>query len=113
MTTLRAVRAAALALPGATEQDHHGIPSFRVTGKVFATVPDDAHVRVMVDEPEVLAAIATDPVSCAPLHWGARLAGVVVTLRTARLGLVAGLLEESWARRAPATLRREHGAADR
>jgi hypothetical protein len=31
-------RAMALALPGATEQDHHGRPSFRVQGKIFATL---------------------------------------------------------------------------
>jgi hypothetical protein len=31
-------RALALALPGAVEQDHHGSPSFRVGGKIFATL---------------------------------------------------------------------------
>ena len=40
MTTLRRARQLALALPEATEQDHHGMASFRVRGKIFATVPD-------------------------------------------------------------------------
>jgi len=31
-------RALALSLPEAVEQDHHGRPSFRVDGKIFATL---------------------------------------------------------------------------
>jgi hypothetical protein len=50
MIAIRDVRALALSLPEACEQDHHGIPSFRVRGKIFATVPDGEHVRVMADE---------------------------------------------------------------
>jgi hypothetical protein len=30
----------ALSLPEAVEQDHHGRPSFRVAGKIFATLWD-------------------------------------------------------------------------
>jgi hypothetical protein len=44
--------------PGVTEEDHHGIASFRVGGKIFATVPDVDHIRVMVDEDEIRAAVA-------------------------------------------------------
>ena len=51
----------ALSLPEAAQQDHHGIPSFRVRGKIFATVPDDDHLRVMVDEGEIRAAAAENP----------------------------------------------------
>ncbi|MDQ1368923.1 MAG: hypothetical protein QOF20_1276, partial [Acidimicrobiaceae bacterium] len=50
MTTLDEARAVALALPEVATQDHHGIDSFRVRGKIFASVPDDDHIRVMVDE---------------------------------------------------------------
>ncbi|HEV3460901.1 MAG TPA: MmcQ/YjbR family DNA-binding protein [Candidatus Dormibacteraeota bacterium] len=38
MTTVRQLRRIALWLPEATEQDHHGRPSFRVRGKIFATL---------------------------------------------------------------------------
>ena len=31
-------RALALSLPEAVEQDHHGRPSFRVGGRIFATL---------------------------------------------------------------------------
>ena len=49
MLTLAEARRLALSFAEVTEEDHHGIPSFRVLGKIFATVPDDAHVRVMLD----------------------------------------------------------------
>jgi len=42
---LAQARSLALSLPEATEQDHHGMPSFRVRGKIYATVPDDEHIR--------------------------------------------------------------------
>jgi hypothetical protein len=38
--TIGEARAQALGLAEAAEQDHHGIPSWRVRGKIFATVPD-------------------------------------------------------------------------
>jgi hypothetical protein len=50
LADLEQLRRVALALPEATEQDHHGMASFRVTGKIFATVPDEQHVRLMVAE---------------------------------------------------------------
>lgn len=101
---MRAVRAAALALPEVVEAPHHELSSFRVRGRIFATVPDDAHVRIMLDEPDVLAAIAEAPASCERLWWGSRLAGVVMTIRTARIEVVRGLLAVAWLRRAPAAL---------
>jgi hypothetical protein len=103
---MRSVRAMALALPEATEQDHHGMASFRVRGKIFATVPDTAHVRLMVDEPEVRAACAEAPASCEPLLWGTRLAGVAVEVRTVPAALLRELVVEAWRRKAPPALAR-------
>jgi hypothetical protein len=40
MLTLSEARRLALSFAEVTEEDHHGIPSFRVRGKIFATVPD-------------------------------------------------------------------------
>ena len=56
MVSVEQARALALSLPGATEQDHHGRPSFRVAGKMFATLWDDSHMNVMLDEPGILTA---------------------------------------------------------
>jgi hypothetical protein len=106
MTTMRSVRSMALSLPESTEEDHHGMASFRVRGRIFATVPDPAHLRVMVDEAEVHAACAEASASCEPLYWGRRLAGVVVEVRTVPTPLLRELLAEAWRRKAPPALAR-------
>jgi hypothetical protein len=43
-------RTIALALPEVVEADHHGRPSFRVRGKIFATLWDHDRMNVMLDE---------------------------------------------------------------
>ena len=95
------VRTYALSLPETEEQIHHGIPSFRIRGKIFATVPDADHVRVMAGEAEILAAVAEDSDSCEKFYWGNRLACVVVDVRTVMPDLLHSLLTEAWLRRAP------------
>jgi hypothetical protein len=106
VVTLAKARQMALALPESTEQDHHGMNSFRVGNKIFATVPDGHHIRVMVDEPEILAAVAECPSSCEALYWGKRLACVVVNLRKARIDMLGELLTEAWLRKSPKSLAR-------
>lgn len=104
MTTLEAARELALSLPEVSEEDHHGMDSWRVRGKIFATVPDQDHIRVMVEEPEVHAAVEENPSCCEPFYWGSRLACVVVSLPRAEAGLVRELLVEAWCRKAPKRL---------
>jgi len=106
--TLDDARGLALALPEAAEQDHHGMPSFRVRGKIFATVPDDGHVRVMVDEGEIRACVAQDPATFAEVWWGKRLSCVAVDLSTVERDQLAELLSDAWRRKAPRTLARAH-----
>jgi hypothetical protein len=89
----------ALALPDAVEQDHHGRPSFRIGGRIFATLWDDDHMNVMVDEPGILTAVQSDPVACAEVWWGKRLAAVRVALRAAEPELLVELLEDAWERK--------------
>jgi hypothetical protein len=101
----------ALSLPEAVEQDHHGLASFRVRGKIFATAPDDEHLRVMVDEGEIRAAVAEDPAAFAELWWGSRLSCVVVDLRVAPPDQVRELLALAWRRRAPRALVRAFDGA--
>src|ERR1035438_841809 len=98
MATLDQVRKLALSLPEANEQDHHGMSSYRVREKIFATVPDDDHIRIMVDEPEILAAVARHPTLCEKFYWGRRLACVVVTFGSASPELLRELLTEAWLR---------------
>lgn len=99
-------REIALALPEAIEQDHHGFPSFRVRGRIFATLPDDATLRVLLDDDAVDEAVAAAPEQCTVLRWGAKISGVAVHLAAAYPDTVADLLADAWRRRAPARLRR-------
>ena len=48
MVTATLARQLALALPEAVEQDHHGFPSFRVAGRIFATLPSPDRLRAML-----------------------------------------------------------------
>jgi len=43
MVSRAEVRQLALALPEVVEQDHHGRPSFRVAGRILATLWDHEH----------------------------------------------------------------------
>ena len=104
MSDVAEARGLALALPEAVEQDHHGMASFRVRSKIFATLPDDEHLRVMVDEPEIRAAVAENPEACAEHYWGKRLSCVAVTLPAASTELLRELLTEAWLCKAPRTL---------
>jgi hypothetical protein len=104
MVKVREVRRLALSLPEASEEDHHGIPSFRVTKKIFATVPDDQHLHVMVGPDETDMAVSNAPHAVEKLWWGKRLAGVRVNLPAADLDLLTVLLSEAWRRKAPRRL---------
>lgn len=99
-TTL--VRTLALALPGATEQDHHGFPSFRVGGKIFATLPSAEHLHVMLDEDDILAEIEAHPESCEGKMWGKKLSALRVTIGSATKGQLKDWLTDAWQRRSDA-----------
>ncbi|HZE05108.1 MAG TPA: MmcQ/YjbR family DNA-binding protein [Solirubrobacteraceae bacterium] len=91
---------AALSLPGSVEADHHGRRSFRVGGAIFATLWDETHMNVMLDEPGIRTAVQAHPEACAEFWWGRRLRAVQVDLRRARPGLISELLADAWERRA-------------
>ena len=100
-----AARKLALALPEAVELPHFDMASFRVGGKIFATMPaDGASLNVFVGEEVRAPLIAASPEVFAPLHWGAKTVGIKVLLANADRKTVAGLLRQSWARKAPKRL---------
>ncbi|BBY27223.1 MmcQ/YjbR family DNA-binding protein [Mycolicibacterium sediminis] len=105
-------RAIALGLPEATEADHHGIASFRVRGKIFATVPDDRHLRIMLDENGIRSVTAEFPSVCHEYYWGEKLACVVVAIEAASTGLLRELLEDAYRRKAPVSLARQINIAE-
>lgn len=93
-------RQLALSLPEAVEQDHHGRPSFRVGGKIFATLWSDERMNVMLDEGGIRTAVERSG-ACEPVWWGKRLAAVGVTLAETDRALLAELLEDAWEGKAP------------
>jgi hypothetical protein len=104
MVSTARLRQLALALPEAVEQDHHGRPSFRVAGKIFATLWDEHNANVMLDVDGILTAVQAEPAVCSEVYWGKRLAAVRVDLRRASEKLVAELLADAWEGKAPAKL---------
>ena len=102
-------RALALALPEAGEADHHGRPSFRIGGRIFATLWTPEALNVMAGPDRIAAAVEEAPGTCSEVFWGRRLTAVRVALPAADPGLVEDLLAEAWARRAPRRLLADRG----
>jgi hypothetical protein len=86
----------ALALPEVTEVDHHGRRAFRVARKHLATLWDERHMNVMLDEPGIRTAVADHPEWCAEAWWGKRLAAVRVDLDQAPADALSALLSDAW-----------------
>ena len=92
MGDLEQARGFALSLPAFTEEPHFDMASFRVRGKIFATVPPGGeYLHVFVAEEEIRAAVAEDPAA----------------FEAVADDRVAERLEESWRRKAPARLAAE------
>jgi hypothetical protein len=99
MLTSQEARQLALSLPDAMEQDHHGRPSVRVAGRIFATLWDEDHMNVMLDQPGILTAVQAHPDQCAEVWWGKRLAAVRVTLTATDPALLGDLLADAYERK--------------
>jgi hypothetical protein len=100
-----AVRRFALSLPEVTEEPHFHLSSFRVRGKIFATVPpENTHVHIFVADEERELRAAAQPTAYEKLVWGKRAAGLRVTLAAARTKDVEDLLRSAWLRKAPKKL---------
>lgn len=89
------VRQLALALPDSEERDHHGVPSFRCAGRIFATLPDEGHLHVMLEPDDIRAVVRTRGDCCEEKWWGKKLAAVRVELAAAPVELVRDLLHDA------------------
>ncbi|HUC04732.1 MAG TPA: MmcQ/YjbR family DNA-binding protein [Acidimicrobiales bacterium] len=106
MASAAQVRRLALALPEASEEPHFELTSFRVRGKIFATMPPEGgRVHVFVAPSDVEGYCAEYPAIVEELLWGAKVRGVRVELRSAPAALLRELLTEAWMGKAPARLR--------
>lgn len=100
-----AFRTLALALPEAVEAPHFRAASFRVRGKIFATLPPDGtHAHVFLAETDREQGLALHAGVVETLFWGKQVAGVRIVLAGARPALVAGLLRQAWTHKAPRAL---------
>ncbi len=104
MVDLEELRYLALSFPDTTEEEHHDRPAFRVAGKIFATLPDDEHINVLLDAEAAHIATVITPSGCQKLWWGERLAGITVRLADAELDMLAAALTAAWRRKAPSDL---------
>ncbi len=96
------VRRLALALPETVEVPHHDMTSFRVAGKIFATMPPEGgRVHVFLHDEDVDAYRAEFPAAVEELWWGSKRRGCRVVLAWATTALLRELLTESWRRKAP------------
>ncbi len=94
-------RRLALELTDVVELPHHGFPSFRTgaRGRIFATMPTDGILRVMLEPEAIREAVAQWP-WCREGWWGKTLATVEVVLADADAAAVTELLDEAHARAA-------------
>jgi hypothetical protein len=101
---LAEVRRLALALPAATEEPHFQLSSFRVNGKIFATVaPDGSYLNVFVDDAQRELMTTVDPKAYESLKWG-KTAYLHVHLAAAKAKDLKPLLRAAWELRAPKKL---------
>lgn len=110
------VRELAAALPGVEESPHFDRASFRVRGRIFATLaPDGQSLNVLLPGPEGDTtgdgAVAAAPGVVSPLFWGPRRAGVRVELGGVSPALLEQLLTAAWRLRVPKRVGARHTGA--
>jgi hypothetical protein len=100
------VRRLALMLPEAEEAGHHGIPSFRVAGRIFSTIHLD-HPRMMVklapEDQHNLSEAHPGVVEAVPGYWG-RKGSTFVFFERADEALITLVLDLAWRNVAPKRL---------
>jgi hypothetical protein len=107
-----ALRARLLSLPEVEEYSHGHLPAFRVGGKRFATMLDEAGINLMPGEPVILAFTQAHPEVCTERWWGKRLAAVRLAYVDAPPELVEELVLEAWSAKAPRSVLRSQNGAD-
>jgi hypothetical protein len=104
---LDTARRFALALPEVNEEPHFEKSSFRVRGKIFATVPlGGKHLHVLADPDETRALIADCPGAFEAIWWGKKVKSdwIRVNLASAETEQVRELLTDAWRLKAPKRL---------
>ena len=107
MSELGTIRALALSLPEAVEADHHGFPSFRVAGQIFATLRSDPPRLMVKLDPEDqhnLAEAHPDVIAPVAGYWG-RKGSTFVSVEQINDDTAGMLLKLAWTGVAPKRLK--------
>jgi hypothetical protein len=72
-----------------------------VAGRIFATLWDEGHMNVMLDEAGIRTAVETQPGVCEEFWWGKRLRATQVDLAQAEEQPIRELLADAWEQKAP------------
>ncbi len=75
-----------------------------MAGRILATLWDDEHLNVMLDEAGIRTALEAHPGVCEAFWWGKRLRAAQVDLGVADEELIGELLADVWERKAPKRL---------
>jgi len=102
---ITAIRDHALTLPEVIEQPHFDYWSFRVRGKIFATVPpDEEYLHLFVAGEHRAAALDAHPSFIEELTWGKKAVGLRISLAYATPAAVKQLVTQAWQDKAPKAL---------
>jgi len=103
------IRSLALSLPQAEEQPHFDRASFRVKGKIFATLPPGGAHVVLKLLPEIKESLKqTDPEAVIPLPGGWDRGGwTQIAIGSIDREKLADLVRHAWRQVAPKTLLRD------
>ena len=105
MMSAAEVRRVALALPEAVEQETWGHPTFRVRGKIFATLaPDGSTAGVKATLLEQAALVGSEPETYAVAEYTGRYGWVTARLDRADADELRALIREAWRQTAPRRL---------
>ena len=117
--TIDEVERLAMSLPEVVQEPHFQMTSFRIRGKIFATItPDKAHLHLFVAEQERETMVTLHPEAYEKLWWGSKVVGLRVKLPAAATGDMQELLRSAWLRKAPKKLLnllqkdRDHGVSE-
>lgn len=104
MVSLARARAIALSMPEAEERAHHGIPDFRIRGRIFATLrPEDGRSVVKLAPADQAALVQMHPEAFALTGWSQQ-GWLGVNLRKLTEPQYRELVESAWRNVAPRSL---------
>lgn len=105
MITANQFRTLALEHPEAEERETWGEATFRVQGKIFASLSSEgtsASIKASLDEQEII--IGSDPGTFSIAPYTGRFGWVLARLTSADPGMIGALVTSAWEQTAPKSL---------